>query len=204
MPAPQTRYARSGDVNVAYQVLGEGPLDLVRLWHDSRRPRHPRAQGSAGPLAALLGRIRPTREDRHGRDTTLLRRRARRRAWSSHVGVSSRASRSVVGTANLRGDRGSTRVGVAPRASPDAHLGLGRQTDAHAALVIGEPARDRVARVLLATQRSGGISQAQRKSAEKHAGSSASQCAREDSNLHGSCLPQGPQPCASTNSATGA
>jgi hypothetical protein len=31
-----------------------------------------------------------------------------------------------------------------------------------------------------------------------------SQCAREDSNLHGSCLPQGPQPCASTNSATGA
>jgi pimeloyl-ACP methyl ester carboxylesterase len=27
--APQTRYARSGDVNVAYQVVGEGPLDLV-------------------------------------------------------------------------------------------------------------------------------------------------------------------------------
>jgi len=26
---PETRYARSGDVNVAYQVLGEGPLDLV-------------------------------------------------------------------------------------------------------------------------------------------------------------------------------
>jgi pimeloyl-ACP methyl ester carboxylesterase len=27
--APQTRYARNGDVNVAYQVVGEGPLDLV-------------------------------------------------------------------------------------------------------------------------------------------------------------------------------
>jgi pimeloyl-ACP methyl ester carboxylesterase len=26
---PETRYARSGDVNVAYQVLGDGPFDLV-------------------------------------------------------------------------------------------------------------------------------------------------------------------------------
>jgi class 3 adenylate cyclase len=26
---PKTRYARSGDVNIAYQVLGEGPFDLV-------------------------------------------------------------------------------------------------------------------------------------------------------------------------------
>ena len=26
---PETRYARSGDVNIAYQVLGAGPLDLV-------------------------------------------------------------------------------------------------------------------------------------------------------------------------------
>jgi pimeloyl-ACP methyl ester carboxylesterase len=26
---PETRYARSGDVNVAYQVFGEGPFDLV-------------------------------------------------------------------------------------------------------------------------------------------------------------------------------
>src|SRR2546430_3664411 len=25
----ETRYARSGDVNIAYQVLGEGPVDLV-------------------------------------------------------------------------------------------------------------------------------------------------------------------------------
>jgi pimeloyl-ACP methyl ester carboxylesterase len=27
--APQTRYARSGDVNIAYQVVGDGPIDLV-------------------------------------------------------------------------------------------------------------------------------------------------------------------------------
>jgi pimeloyl-ACP methyl ester carboxylesterase len=26
---PQTRYARSGEVNIAYQVVGDGPLDLV-------------------------------------------------------------------------------------------------------------------------------------------------------------------------------
>lgn len=32
MPTPQTRYAKSGDVNVAYQVLGEGPIDLVYVW----------------------------------------------------------------------------------------------------------------------------------------------------------------------------
>ena len=29
MTAPQTKYARSGDVHIAYQVVGEGPLDLV-------------------------------------------------------------------------------------------------------------------------------------------------------------------------------
>jgi class 3 adenylate cyclase/pimeloyl-ACP methyl ester carboxylesterase len=27
--APQTRYARSGDVHIAYQVVGDGPIDLV-------------------------------------------------------------------------------------------------------------------------------------------------------------------------------
>src|SRR5262249_54914738 len=26
---PETRYARSGDVNIAYQVIGDGPFDLV-------------------------------------------------------------------------------------------------------------------------------------------------------------------------------
>lgn len=26
---PTTRYARSGEVNIAYQVLGDGPVDLV-------------------------------------------------------------------------------------------------------------------------------------------------------------------------------
>jgi pimeloyl-ACP methyl ester carboxylesterase len=26
---PETRYAKSGDVNIAYQVVGDGPLDLA-------------------------------------------------------------------------------------------------------------------------------------------------------------------------------
>lgn len=26
---PETRYAKSGDVNIAYQVVGDGPFDLV-------------------------------------------------------------------------------------------------------------------------------------------------------------------------------
>jgi class 3 adenylate cyclase len=29
MPSPETRYAKSGDVNIAYQVVGDGPFDLV-------------------------------------------------------------------------------------------------------------------------------------------------------------------------------
>jgi class 3 adenylate cyclase len=29
LPVPETRYAKSGDVNVAYQVVGDGPFDLV-------------------------------------------------------------------------------------------------------------------------------------------------------------------------------
>ncbi len=29
MPVPETRYAKSGDLNIAYQVSGDGPIDLV-------------------------------------------------------------------------------------------------------------------------------------------------------------------------------
>ena len=31
MQAPEVRYARSGSIDVAYQVLGEGPLDLLYI-----------------------------------------------------------------------------------------------------------------------------------------------------------------------------
>ena len=29
MDVPETRYARSGDLQIAYQVVGEGPLDIL-------------------------------------------------------------------------------------------------------------------------------------------------------------------------------
>ena len=29
--APRTRYARCGDMDIAYQVLGDGPIDLLVL-----------------------------------------------------------------------------------------------------------------------------------------------------------------------------
>ena len=29
MQQPETRYAKSGDVHIAYQVVGDGPIDLV-------------------------------------------------------------------------------------------------------------------------------------------------------------------------------
>ena len=29
MPRPPTRYAKSGDVSIAYQVVGDGPIDVV-------------------------------------------------------------------------------------------------------------------------------------------------------------------------------
>jgi hypothetical protein len=29
MDVPKTRYTKSGDLHIAYQVVGEGPLDLV-------------------------------------------------------------------------------------------------------------------------------------------------------------------------------
>ena len=32
MRMPQTQYASSGDVHIAYQVFGEGPLDIVLVW----------------------------------------------------------------------------------------------------------------------------------------------------------------------------
>jgi hypothetical protein len=31
MTPPETRYAKSGDVHIAYQVVGNGPIDLDRF-----------------------------------------------------------------------------------------------------------------------------------------------------------------------------
>jgi class 3 adenylate cyclase/pimeloyl-ACP methyl ester carboxylesterase len=51
---PQTRYARSGDISIAYQVLGDGPLDLVYAhgWVS-----HLDMQWDGPQLAAFLSRL---------------------------------------------------------------------------------------------------------------------------------------------------
>ena len=52
--APETRYARRGDLHVAYQVLGTGPIDilLVDQWFS-----HMDAQWDVAPLAAFRERL---------------------------------------------------------------------------------------------------------------------------------------------------
>jgi class 3 adenylate cyclase/dienelactone hydrolase len=64
---PETRYARSGDVNIAYQVVGEGPIDLVlvpgfvsHLENDWDEPR------SAHMLRRLASFSRLIRFDKRG------------------------------------------------------------------------------------------------------------------------------------------
>jgi pimeloyl-ACP methyl ester carboxylesterase len=48
---PETRYARSGDVMIAYQVLGEGPFDVVMV---PGSISHVEVQWEAAGVAALL------------------------------------------------------------------------------------------------------------------------------------------------------
>jgi class 3 adenylate cyclase len=54
VPRPRTKYARSGDVHVAYQTLGDGPTDLVfvdQWWSNVD------AQWDFPPLARMLDRV---------------------------------------------------------------------------------------------------------------------------------------------------
>jgi hypothetical protein len=66
---PETRYAKSGDVHLAYQVVGEGPLDLVFV---HGRVSNVEYGWEVSPLARFLnatGLFRttdPLRPARHG------------------------------------------------------------------------------------------------------------------------------------------
>ncbi len=58
---PLVRYARSGDLNIAYQVTGDGPIDLVlisgfvsHLEKDWEEPRHARFLDRLGSIARLI------------------------------------------------------------------------------------------------------------------------------------------------------
>jgi class 3 adenylate cyclase len=54
MTAPQTRYARAGELHIAYQVIGEGPIDLVLVdqWFSNVD-----AMWAFPPLARLLTQL---------------------------------------------------------------------------------------------------------------------------------------------------
>jgi pimeloyl-ACP methyl ester carboxylesterase len=54
LPVPQTRYARSGDVSIAYQTFGEGPIDLVQV---PGFVSHVELSWSQPGFAALLRRL---------------------------------------------------------------------------------------------------------------------------------------------------
>src|SRR5438445_9407241 len=58
---PQTRYAKSGDVNIAYQVVGDGPLDLVlvpgfvsHVEYDWEEPNHAHFLGRLASFSRLI------------------------------------------------------------------------------------------------------------------------------------------------------
>src|SRR5262245_13968462 len=58
---PETRYAKSGDVSIAYQVVGDGPIDLVlvpgfvsHLDLDWEEPRSARFLGRLGSISRLI------------------------------------------------------------------------------------------------------------------------------------------------------
>src|SRR5687767_7100679 len=54
MAIPQTKYARSGDVSIAYQVIGDGPLDLVLVLGFAT---HLELQWELPPLARFFERL---------------------------------------------------------------------------------------------------------------------------------------------------
>src|SRR3954465_3133308 len=54
MSGPPTRYARSGDASIAYQVVGEGPIDIVLVLGFAT---HLELQWEAPPFASFFERI---------------------------------------------------------------------------------------------------------------------------------------------------
>jgi hypothetical protein len=52
---PETRYARSGDVSIAYQVLGEGPFDVVHVQGFVTHVPHARSTSSLSRRSSSSG-----------------------------------------------------------------------------------------------------------------------------------------------------
>ncbi|OOK76306.1 putative LIGNIN PEROXIDASE LIPJ domain protein [Mycobacterium kansasii] len=58
-PTPRTRYARCGDLDIAYQVLGDGPIDLLvvpgRPFRSTRSTPSRRCTASTGDWPRSAG-----------------------------------------------------------------------------------------------------------------------------------------------------
>ena len=60
MDVPETRYTRSGDVSIAYQVAGEGPFDVVlvpSISHVELAWTRPDTQGQVPSRLASFARL---------------------------------------------------------------------------------------------------------------------------------------------------
>src|SRR6266542_3745329 len=83
MAVPVTRYARGGGVNIAYQVVGEGPLDLVWIpsmthhvelaWESPAHARHLRRLASTARLIVFDKRGTGMSDRPSGRETLEVR-----------------------------------------------------------------------------------------------------------------------------------
>ena len=58
---PETRYARSGDVHIAYQVVGDGPIDLLWVPTWIWQVEHVWEDPTAASMLQHAGSIRYTR-----------------------------------------------------------------------------------------------------------------------------------------------
>jgi pimeloyl-ACP methyl ester carboxylesterase len=87
---PETRYARSGDVNIAYEVTGEGPFDLVFVpGYVTHLELHWKMPTFAPSLRQLSSFCRLIRFDKRGTgmsDPVTARRRSRREWMTCETG----------------------------------------------------------------------------------------------------------------------
>ncbi len=57
--APRTRYARSGELSIAYQVVGDGPVDLVHAPGSISHVEYHWEEPGVRPLPAPVGGLLP-------------------------------------------------------------------------------------------------------------------------------------------------
>ena len=160
---PETRYARSGDVNIAYQVVGDGPLDLVFVmgwvshleyfWKEPSFARFLRRLASFSRLILFDKRGTGLSDRVHARLPTLEQRMDDVRAVMEAVG-SARAALLGVSEGGpmsqpVRGDLSREDA----RARDDRHL---RAAPARARLSVGADAGDSARRSIEEIQRDWG------------------------------------------------